>query len=267
MTGTVVEYSMKTYHSDLPKIEEFVQLNGKTLLELGCGDGRLTALLASKVEAITAIDPDDNSIEAARKNVNGVTFLVGSGEKLDFANESFDIVLFSYSLHHQDCVKALAEAKRVLRQDGHILIIEPTSDGEFTLLVSIFEKDEILRLQQTLDYVSSGAFNILRKETYGVDYPYADRSALYNHFMNKFMTAKDDHAVEKMEVVLGNKNNGEPIIIKDIVNIFLLGKYTHGPCRLTAGSCRPDFVSGVGRVHLHYGADDLYRRRQHNPGT
>jgi len=34
MTGTVVEYSMKTYHSDLPKIEEFVQLNGKTLLEL-----------------------------------------------------------------------------------------------------------------------------------------------------------------------------------------------------------------------------------------
>lgn len=215
---------MKTYHSDLPKIEEFVQLNGKTLLEVGCGDGRLTALLASKVEAITAIDPDDNSIEAARKNVNGVTFLVGSGEKLDFVNESFDIVLFSYSLHHQDCVKALAEAKRVLRQDGHILIIEPTSDGEFTLLVSIFEKDEILRLQQTLDYVSSGAFNILRKETYGVDYPYADRSALYNHFMNKFMTVKDDHAVEKMEVVLGNKNNGEPIIIKDIVNIFLLRK-------------------------------------------
>jgi SAM-dependent methyltransferase len=185
---------------------------------------------------------------------------------LDFANESFDIVLFSYSLHHQDCVKALAEAKRVLRQDGHILIIEPTSDGEFTLLVSIFEKDEILRLQQTLDYVSSGAFNILRKETYGVDYPYADRSALYNHFMNKFMTAKDDHAVEKMEAILGNQKNGEPIIIKDIVNIFLLGKYTHGPCRLTAGSCRLDCVSGVGRVHLHYGADDRHRRWQHHPG-
>lgn len=54
---------MKTYHSDLPKIEEFVQLNGKTLLEVGCGDGRLTALLARKVEAITAIDPDDNSIK------------------------------------------------------------------------------------------------------------------------------------------------------------------------------------------------------------
>jgi len=215
---------MKTHNSDLLKIEEFVQLNGKTLLEVGCGEGRLTALLANKVEGITGIDPDDNSIEAARKNINGVNFLVGSGEKMDLANESFDIVLFSYSLHHQDCVKAMAEAKRVLRPDGHILIIEPTPDGEFTLLVSIFEKDEIPRLQQTYEYVSSGAFSIIGKETYGVDYPYADKIALYNHFMNKFMTTKDDRAVEKMEAILGNKKTEKPIIIKDMVNIFLLGK-------------------------------------------
>ena len=143
---------------------------------------------------------------------------------MDFANESFDIVFFSYSLHHQNCVKALAAAKRVVRQDGQILIIEPALDSEFTLLVSIFEKDEIIRLQQTLDHISSGAYNILRKETYCVDYLYADQSSLYNHFMNKFMTSKDDRAVEKMEAVLGRKKTEKPIIIKDMVNIFLLGK-------------------------------------------
>ena len=34
-----------------------------------------------------------SSIETARRNINGVNFLVGSGEKLDFADETFDIVL------------------------------------------------------------------------------------------------------------------------------------------------------------------------------
>jgi ubiquinone/menaquinone biosynthesis C-methylase UbiE len=117
---------MMTYNSDLQKIEEFIQLKEKVLLEVGCGDGRLTALLADKAAAITAIDTDGSHIEAARKQINGVNFQVGSGEKLGFEDGSFDIVLFSYSLHHQDCTKALAEAKRVLRQDGCILIIEPT---------------------------------------------------------------------------------------------------------------------------------------------
>ena len=181
-------------------------------------------MLANRAETITAIDPDEKSVEAARRNISGVKFLVGSGERLSFANESFDIVLFSYSLHHQDCVKALAEAKRVVRQDGQILIIEPTPDGEYTLLVSIFEKDEILRLQQTLEYVSSSTFNILQKDTYCVNHTYQDESAMYNYFMNKFVTERDDRAVDKMREIIGNKRNDRPVVIQDMVNILLLLK-------------------------------------------
>lgn len=76
------------------KIEEFIQLNGKSVLEIGCGDGRLTAHLARKGCSITAIDPDKSSIEAARRIIENVSFLVGSGENLNFLNGSFDIVLF-----------------------------------------------------------------------------------------------------------------------------------------------------------------------------
>ena len=214
---------MKTLNSDLPKIEKFIQLNGKVLLEVGCGNGQLTALLVDKAAAITAIDPCGSCIETARKQVNRVNFQVGSGEKLEFADGCFDIVLFSYSLHHQDCIKALAEAKRVIRQDGRILIIEPTYDGEFTLLVSIFEKDEPLRLQRTLAYINSGTFNILRQDSYRVDYPYADKKALYDYFMTNFMAEPDDRAVEKMDAILRGKKNDRPIVIKDVVNIFLIG--------------------------------------------
>ena len=213
---------MKTIDPDLTKIEEFVQLNGKTLLDIGCGDGRLTALLAGKPEAITAIDPDESRIETARRNISGVNFLVGSGEELDFAKETFDIVLFSYSLHHQNCTKALAEAGRVVRQTGHILIIEPDHDGEYSRLVSIFEKDETQLLRRTLEYITSGSVNILRRDTYCVDHPFEDEKKLYDYFMKNYMTEKDDSAVEKMQAVIGNKKSNRSLIVKDMVNIFLI---------------------------------------------
>ncbi len=213
---------MKSYSSDLPKIEEFVELNGKTLLEIGCGDGRLTALLAGKADAITAIDPDERSIEAARRNISGVNFQVGSGEKLEFADDTFDIVLFGYSLHHQDCIKALAQAGRVVRHNGQILIIEPRHDGEFTRLVSIFEKVEIALLRKTVDYITSGSFNIQRQDTYCVDYPFADEKELYAYFMKNYMAEPDDGAVDKMQAIVGDKKTNRPIIIRDTVNIFLM---------------------------------------------
>jgi ubiquinone/menaquinone biosynthesis C-methylase UbiE len=213
---------MHTYDSDLLKIEEFVELNGKSLLEVGCGDGRLTGLLAGKAAAITAIDPDNSSIETARSSIDAVNFLVGSGEELDFAGQTFDIVLFSYSLHHQDCTKALAEAERVVGPTGHILIIEPDHAGEYSRLVSIFEKNETQLLRKTFDYITSGPFDIMHHDTYCVDHPFEDDTVLYSYFMKNYMTAKDDRAVEKMQAIIGCKKTDRPLIVQDMVNFFLI---------------------------------------------
>jgi len=81
---------MQTFSTDLPKIEEFVQLNGRDVLEVGCGDGRLSALLGNKVGSLTAIDPDKEMINLARKGIDGADFQIGSGENLDFADRSFE---------------------------------------------------------------------------------------------------------------------------------------------------------------------------------
>ena len=213
---------METLNSDLKKIEEFVELGNQSLLEVGCGDGRLTALLTGKTGTITAIDPDAASIDSARKDVSDADFMIGSGEKLQFTDHAFDIILFSYSLHHQNYAKALTEAKRVVKPDGNILIIEPTCDSEFTRLVSVFDRDEVSRLQKTLAYLSSGRFNILRQDTYCIDHLFADKHELYEHFVTKYMTEKDDHAIEKIQAIIGIKKAKRPICIRDEVNIFLL---------------------------------------------
>ena len=212
---------MQSYSSDLPKIEELVELSGREMLEIGCGDGRLSSLLAHKVKSLTAIDPDQAMINLACKKISGVDFRVGYGEKLEFKDKSYDIVLFSYSLHHQDCVKALDEAKRVIRDNGSILILEPAIEGKYTQLVSIFQEDEIDRLSRTLAYIKSGNFDISREEVYFLDYHFKDDKELYYHFMDSYMTANDGEAIEKMKAVLGRKKSERPIVIKDKVNIIL----------------------------------------------
>ena len=212
---------MQTFSSDLPKIEEFVDLSGREMLEIGCGDGRLSSLLADKVKHLTAIDPDQAMINHAGREISGVDFRVGYGEKLEFNDRSYDIILFSYSLHHQDCVKALNEAKRVLRDNGSILIIEPSTESEYTQLVSIFQEDEINRLNTTLAYIKAGNFDISREDVYFVSYHFKDDHELYCYFMDSYMGQNDAEAIEKMKTMLGSRKSSRPIVIRDRVNIIL----------------------------------------------
>ena len=69
---------------EIGMIEQVADLKGKQVLEVGCGDGRLTLLLAGKSGKLIAIDPDDACIAEARRNIRGVDFRLGSGEALEF---------------------------------------------------------------------------------------------------------------------------------------------------------------------------------------
>ena len=197
-------------------------MDGKAMLEVGCGDGRLSSQLAHEVLALTAIDPDTALIDRARKNIDGVNFQVGSGEQLKFDDQSFDVVLFGYSLHHQDTARALAQARRVLRDDGRILIIEPAPEGQYTQFVTIFQEDEIDRLQTALAHIKSGGFRILQQDVYALTDIFEDDQALYHYFMDRFMENEDPRALEKMKAILGRQADERPIVVEDKINIFLV---------------------------------------------
>ena len=77
---------------------------GKRVLEVGCGDGRLTLRLAKFNPAkIIALDPDPKSIRSARKNLpqkykDRIDYRVGNAEHAKFKANLFDIVVFSWVL-------------------------------------------------------------------------------------------------------------------------------------------------------------------------
>lgn len=113
-------------------IGEFVgDVRDREVLELGCGMGELTTLLARGGARVTAIDISEQSVAVARRRamLHGVedrcTFVVGVAEELPFADESFDLVVGKAVLHHLDPVVAVGELERVMRPGVKAAFAEP----------------------------------------------------------------------------------------------------------------------------------------------
>lgn len=81
---------------------------------------------------IVGVDLSENMLKVAREklkkaNIKNITLYQMDGTKLSFKSESFDKILLSLILHEMDeelRSKILSEAKRVLKQDGRIIITE-----------------------------------------------------------------------------------------------------------------------------------------------
>ena len=114
----------------LQQREKIVPLAIGEVLELGIGSGlNLPYYDSGKVSRIVGVDPDDNlwnrSEERRAACQIPVERICISGEKIPLEDESFDSVVVTYSLCTiPDPIKALKEAKRLLRKGGRIYFCE-----------------------------------------------------------------------------------------------------------------------------------------------
>jgi ubiquinone/menaquinone biosynthesis C-methylase UbiE len=148
-------------------------LPGMKGADFGCGTGYFTALLAQEVSysgKIYAIDVDEEALKSAQEFINqfglrNVKFLhqdleINSG----LENNFIDFVFISQVLYQSDePQKIISEAKRVLKDKGYLIILEPQKENplftgqrvhNFQEIVDLIEKEgfKIIEIEQTSNY-------------------------------------------------------------------------------------------------------------------
>jgi ubiquinone/menaquinone biosynthesis C-methylase UbiE len=106
------------------------------VLEIGCGDGNRLRAISQTLRHWVGIDPDIGCILKSDRRTfsSNSQILAGTAESLPFAALSFGAAIFTLSFHHVPVRKmqqAISEVVRVIKNDGHIIFLEPTPAGTF----------------------------------------------------------------------------------------------------------------------------------------
>lgn len=104
----------------------------RSVLEVGCGDGSFTRLLAERARRVVAVDLSPQMLRLARARTAGrgnVEYLLGDVMRLPLPAAGFDCVVSIATLHHLPPAEALRRMKDALRPRGVLIIHDLLADA------------------------------------------------------------------------------------------------------------------------------------------
>lgn len=121
----------------------FKNVENLRVLDVGCGFGEKSVLVAKNKGNVVGIDIANNYIEASKEHANKndvdqmCDFYVMDVHDMDFEDNYFDLVVGRGIIHHLDLEVSLTEIKRVLKVGGEAVFFEPLNANP---LLKIFRK-------------------------------------------------------------------------------------------------------------------------------
>lgn len=143
------------YLSEVEAIKKVLPKKGKGL-EIGVGTGRF----ASRLGIRYGIDPSAKMLKIAKRR--GIKTEVAYGENLPFGNNEFDYALIAITICFvNDPEKVIAESKRVLKENGRIIIgiVDKNS-----FLGKYYQKKKSKFYKAARFFSAKGIVNLLKKQ-------------------------------------------------------------------------------------------------------
>ncbi|WOC14436.1 class I SAM-dependent methyltransferase [Gordonia sp. MP11Mi] len=134
-----------TYSGALASVLSSLAPDRELAVDVGCGTGQLTALLAEHFDAVVGVDPSQSQIAAAVHAPN-IEYRVGPAERLDVADGSASIVTAAQAAHWFDLPAFYDEARRIARAGAVIALITygvVALDDDLAERFDRFYRDEI----------------------------------------------------------------------------------------------------------------------------
>lgn len=124
-----------------------LQLDGKQVVDIGCGSMTFSKIVAGQGAEVLAIDPDPRQAEINRglaDRPSGIVFVEAGADTIPASDNQMDGVFFSYSLHHIDAGlydEVFKEVDRVIHDEGFVYVIEPIG-GPLNDVMKLFHDEE-----------------------------------------------------------------------------------------------------------------------------
>ena len=181
------------------------------IIDIGAGTGRYSAQLADAGHNVTAVELVQKNVSQIMQKSSMIKAYKGNALKLKFEDNSFDIALLFGPVYHlftfEDKLRAISEAKRVLRPGGYLLIMYLTTD--YAVLTYAFKEGNLEKSLQ--EGKLNDKFEILNKEEDLYSYVRIDeindlKKAIG---MKRYKIIGVDGATDYMRPIINKMNEGD----------------------------------------------------------
>lgn len=146
-------------YSDTPYIDKFLNyLEGKTVLDIGCGVGNLTKYIMDRGFYIEGIDLSKEMLNIAKEKYSDIKFYEMNMKEITLSKK-YDGIMLAYSLFHltkKEVIEVLPKFYNLLNNNGKILLIlqygqgekiidEPLKEG-LKMFINYYSQDEIIEI-------------------------------------------------------------------------------------------------------------------------